>query len=171
MKKRNSKFNGFSLIEMMVVMSIIAILAVLVLANYQASQKRYALAQAVQRLVSDLRKTQNMAISGSGIYSGYGIYANSNSTSYVIFGNNGGTPRFDDGDVALETINLPPKIKILSVSPLRGGLDITFKPPAPTTYINGQSTLGSSAVFTLQTEDGSLTKTATVTTAGLINSN
>ena len=168
MKNRNSKFNGFSLIEMMVVISIILILVVLILANYRGSQNRYALAQAAQKLISDLRKTQNMAISGAGIYKGYGIHANSNSTFYTSFGDSNDNQRFDGGDTALETINLPAKIKILSVFPSSGGLDIAFRPPAPITYINGQPTSGLSAVFTLQTDDGSLTKTVTVTTAGLI---
>lgn len=172
-EKRRLLFQaGFTLAEMLVIMFIISLLSTLILANYRGGQRQYALNDATKKLLSDLRKAQNMAISGSGNSKGYGISAVSSSTSYIIFGDNNGNFRYESGtDVVLETISLPLGIKILSVSPLLGGrLSVVFAPPAPTTFINAQSTLGLSATFTLQTDDGSLTKTITTTTAGLINS-
>lgn len=160
---------GFTIIEMLVVAAIVAILTILILADYRGSEKQYALIRAANQLVSDLRKTQNMALSGAGTNRGYGVYAVNNSASYIIFGDNNGNSRWDGGDIVLETVSLPSKTKILSVSPLLGGgLSVEFNSPAPSTYINGQSIPGLSAVFVLQTTDGSLTKTISATTAGLI---
>jgi type II secretory pathway pseudopilin PulG len=154
---------------MLVVMGIIGILVVLLLANYRGREKQYELNNAARQLVSNLRKAQNMAMSGSGGYRGYGIYASGNSFSYIIFGDKNDNQRYDGGDDILEAIQMPSKTKILSVSPSSGGgLSVNFRPPAPTTYINGQSTAGLSAAFILQTTDASLSKTVTATTAGLI---
>lgn len=172
-KAKNFKSSGFSIIEMMVVMGIIGILSVLILANYRVNQKKYALTMATQQLVSDLRKAQNMAISGSGIsaagYSGYGIHAENNSVSYIIFGDKNNNRRYDGSDGVVQVFSLPANIKIVSVSPSSNGLDVAFVPPGPATYVNNNSAVGISATFTLQTDDGSATKIINVTTAGLIN--
>lgn len=175
---------AFTLTELLVVMFIISLLSSIVLANYRGGQKKYALFQATQQLVSDLRKAQNMAMSGVDIgevvgepgkyYCGYGIQINYSArpTSYYFYidkspdcstSNN----QYDSSDKLLETVNLPNQIEIQSTSLLP--IDIFFKPPDPTTYINDGVAV--SGTITLKLKDTSLTKTITVTTAGLIYSN
>ncbi|MBL7155470.1 MAG: prepilin-type N-terminal cleavage/methylation domain-containing protein [Candidatus Portnoybacteria bacterium] len=166
---------GFTLTELLVVMFIISLLSGLVLAGHRSGQKKYALSQATQQLVSDLRKAQNMAMSGVEMTgrSGYGIYANKDDISYTIYAdkNDNSSYQGEPPDELIGTIDLPSQIKISFVSPLLSKVDIFFKPPEPTTYINANAGAGISGTITLELEGTSLTKMVTVTTAGLIYSN
>lgn len=169
-------FSGFTLIEMMVVISIIALLSATVIAGYRSNGKQYALAQASQQVVSDLRWAQNMAMSGNKACSGtcydYGVHFDQGSSSYIIFGDvqqNSYTFQNDPPDIIIATIKLPPNIKIQSVAP-GSNLDIAFEPPNPKTYINKNSA-GPALIVLQYSSDASLTRTITVTIAGSISSN
>lgn len=177
MRKKNnvSCDGGFSLIELLVVMLIVSILSVAILANYRSGQKRYALVQAEQKLISDLRRAQNMAISGarpSGSFRGYGISVDKNhNDSYIFFGavnSNQGNDRIDE---EIEKINLPSGIEIADIASGANRLSIYFEPPAPTIYftrVPPNSSLSQS--ITLQNgDDSSLRKTITVSSVGLIS--
>ena len=173
-KKYSEK--GFSLLEMLVVLFVISLLTVMILANYQDNRKKYTLLQSSQKLVSDLRKVQNMAISGteitdlcsvSSICFGYGIYFNSNS-SYILFADKNNDQLYSVGE-EFETVNLPSLIAIQSISP--SPASVFFKPPEPITYVNQSSATGSSAEIILQIQGTATTKTVTINTAGLIDSN
>lgn len=180
-KNRLNRHSAFTLIELLVVMFIIGLLTSVVLANYRSGQEQYILEQAAQKLVSDIRKAQNMAISGVEITGvcdednscdGYGLYANMNNNFYIIYADKNSNFTFQPGpDAAIETINLPDKTEIQDVLPLPPKAHIFFKPPAPTTFINGKDDVGESGAIILGIEDTSLTKTIIVTTAGLIYSN
>jgi len=170
---------GFTLTELLVVMFIISLLSSLVLANHRSGQKKYALSQATQQLVSDLRRAQNMAMSGvdiEGQNCGYGLELDNSSrpTSYYFYADTKANcqtsnNKYDGSDDILETINLPNQIEIQSISP--SPLDVFFKSPEPTTYINANAGAGISGTITLELNDTSLTKIITVTTVGLIYSN
>jgi len=165
---------GFTMVELLVVMFVISLLAALSLAGYHNGQKRYVLSQDSQRLMASLRKAQNMSMSGidiSGQYYGYGIYAEKDNTSYIIYADENNNSSFQPSDTTIETISLSDKIEIESVSPLPNKVDIFFSPPNPTTYINGSAAVGVSGTITLGIEDTSLTKIITITTAGLIQRN
>jgi prepilin-type N-terminal cleavage/methylation domain-containing protein len=175
------KASGFTLIEMLIVMVIISTLAVLILTNYRSSQKKYALDQAAQKLVSDIRRAQNMAISGvetpgqcsvADPCSGYGVSIRKiDDNFYRIFGDKVDNSRFQPADALIEIINLPLDIEIQAASPIPSKTDIVFEPPEPITFINGNNGVGVLGTITLGVVDTSLTKTITVTTAGLIYSN
>jgi len=179
LRKKNKQrcFNqqfGFTITELLVVIFIISLLSALTLVGYRSSQKRYALSQDSQRLMASLRKAQNMAMSGidiSGQYYGYGLKLDSSSmpNSYIIFADKNNDQDYDVGDEIIETINLSSKIEVQSLS--SSPLNIFFSPPNPTTYINGSTAVGVSGTVTLGIEDTLLTKTITVTTAGLIQRN
>lgn len=162
---------GFTMIEMLVVMFIIVSVTIFSLANYRAGQRQYTLTQAVQQLVSDIRKAQNMALSGFGVagqYNGYGVYINEDDSYYIIYGNENASPNYQSSDDIIETISLPDRIVIQSVSPASGKLHIFFEPPQPITYLSGDTTAGVSKTITLGLEGSSLSETVKVTTAGLI---
>ena len=172
--------SGFTIIELLIVMVIISVLSVLVLTNYRSGQKKYALDQAAQKLVSDIRKTQNMSISGveitgvcdeSNSCDGYGLYADMNNNFYIIYADKNSNATYQLPDPIIETINLPDKIEIQNVTPLPPKIHIFFKPPEPITFINGKDDVGYLGTIVLGLVDSSLTKTITVTTAGLIYSN
>ena len=163
------------MIELLVVTAIMVLLFGLAIASHRAGQKKYILSQATQGLVSDLRKAQNMAMSGVDIeaeqYDGYGIYAGKDDIFYIIYADKNGNSSYQPSDTTIETIDLPDRIKISSVSPLANKVDIFFEPPDPTTYIDANDGAGVSGTITLELEGASLFKTITVTTAGLIYSN
>jgi len=168
---------GFTLIEMLMVMAIIVIMTGLVFAAYRTGQRRYTLNQAAQRLTADLRKAQNMSISGSGFsgsYSGYGIYAKiaDSSVSYILYGDKNGNKAYQPSDDILERTALPEKVSIFSTSP-SSGFDVFFIPPGPTTFINGKSLndapVPGATTITLRLGDGTASKIITVTPAGVIS--
>jgi len=172
---------GFTLIEVMIVVSITVLLSGLVFASYKDSQKRYSLAQAVQKLASDIRRVQNMTISGKEIVGvcesgasncyGYGIYMEEEEDdSYKIYADWNNDHFFKGSDDAVvETIYLPGVIRIQSASP-GNELSIFFEPPDPTTYIDGSSGASVEPAEIVLEVVGSplLTKTVTVTSSGLI---
>lgn len=168
---------GFTIFELLVVIFIIGLLTSMVLANYRGGQKRYMLSGDTQKLISNLRKIQNMAMSGTGIYGqycGYGIEIDSvlRPTSYRIYGDvynpcASSTNIYNNGvDDIIETISLSPRVSIQSTT--FTPLDVFFKPPNPTTYINGDDAAFRSAAIVLELSDIGKTETVTVTTAGLI---
>jgi len=178
-----SKFHrkGFTVIELLVVTSIIALMSALILTNYRTGERRYAFNQAVQKLVSDFRKAQGMAISGAGIegkYCGYGIYINPSATpdSYIFYGDipsadcNNSNHKHDGGDYS-EIVNLPERI-VFNSTPPQGVLDVFYKPPEPITYINEvsqftQEDLEGMAVLEYEGE-ADLIKTIRINVMGLI---
>ena len=170
MKKLIVSKSGFTLVEMIVVISIIALISTIMLTNYRGGQKESTLQRAAQQVVSDLRRAQNMAISTKelGTTYGYGVYFNSSGypTSYILFADADNDKYYDIGEEVEAAIELPTHIQINSVSP--SPVHIFFLPPDPTTFINADSTPGVSSTITLKIEDVAKTKTVTVNTAGLI---
>lgn len=176
MKKRAGL--GFTIIELVVVMGVIAILSTLVLTNYRSGQKRYALSQASQRLISDLRRAQNQAMGGIGVhgqYCGYGVHKSDTMTgSYIFFGDGSavcpGNKQYDGGNELVEEIKLPIGI---TLSLLSGSeIDAFFLPPRPQTFITKDGMAATEVFFVLEATGTSLpTKTIHVTSAGLIELN
>lgn len=153
---------GFTLIELIVVMAVMAILSAIFLASYRGGQKEYTLLGAVQLLVSDLRRTQNLAVTrleqnGIAPY-GYGVYVRDAQT-YLIFYNLAGDKNYQADSKVLETIILP---KQVSINPTNKS--VFFTPPDPTTYIDGLN-VGSQS-FTLIM--AGRTKSVTVYSSGRI---
>lgn len=174
---RYQKNKGFTLIELLVVMAIISILTTVVLSNYRNNQNKQVLNQALQGLVADLRETQNMAMNGVGVnsgYYGYGIYINIGSggsvNSYIIFGETQlDSSVYDAGvDAIIRKVDLPVGIKIQAVSSDDNSANIFFEPPDPIVHL-GVSPASNQAVITLQSvSNASLIRQVTVTSGGLI---
>jgi prepilin-type N-terminal cleavage/methylation domain-containing protein len=173
------KNNGFSLVELLVVMAIMMVLFFSVYINQRNSQPQYLLRQGEQKLASDLRRAQNMAMSGSnlsGNYYGYGIYLQTNSNSYILYGE-----RTDTGadstiynssgavDTIIETISFPRSVKINSSPFPSDQAHIFFKSPDPTTTISdGADPTKTSVSIVLKADGSSATRNVQVTSAGLI---
>lgn len=170
------KEKGFTIIELLVVIFIIGTMSSMVLAGYRRGQHRYALSGDIQKLVANLRKAQNMAMSGTGVYGeycGYGIQFDYSlyPTSYRLYADkaldcDSTNYMYDAGDDIIETVNLSSRIQIQSAS--YNPLDIFFLPPDPITFINGDASAGRSASVTLEISGDDDAKTVTVSTAGLI---
>ena len=133
---------GFTLIEMTVVLLVVILLSTLFFVYWRTGEKSREILLTAQKIASDLRKTQMMAISSlgqaDGVY-GYGVYTQS-ANRYLIFYNQTGLI-YSGSSRNLETITLASG---LNLSPT--GQSIFFLPPDPTTYLNGSNS-GSQTLF------------------------
>jgi len=172
------KKNGFTLLEILVVISIIIILTGIVLLNYRTTGQQLAIQRAAFKLAADIRRTQEMAMSakelpGTGIpIGGYGVYLqNANDISYLIYADTNpasGNEQYDaGGDTVVETINLEQGVKISSVSP--SSLSVNFKPPDPAIMLGGSAGNNEVIITLALIADTSKTKTIKVNKAGRID--
>lgn len=151
--KNNELKPAFSLIELIVSMSIIVMLTVLFLANYRDSNKRTDLVMTAQVMVTDIRYAQSNTL---GLISygdtfppgGWGLYVSSEESlnnRYTIFADLNDNKLYNLGEAdesnGGRTIFFPKNIQIKEIN-IEGGnvgdvssADITFLPPDPTTRI------------------------------------
>jgi len=86
-----SKKSCFTILEMLIVISIIGILTVSIIINKQSNQGREDLLNAVKTTALDIREVQNFTMNSSLAYGripcGYGIhfYKNTNASGYLSF--------------------------------------------------------------------------------------
>ena len=165
LKKINKIEGGFSLIELIVVCAIIAIIVGVVLLNFRGFQSKDTLDIAARTLASDLRWSQNAAMSGlsqgaAKVY-GYGIHTAGNN--YSLFYANDVTDRTSVAGQIIRTVTLSNQITISS-----SDADIFFLPPDPQTIITPDPAPATSITITLS-KSGLTPKTITVSTAGLIS--
>lgn len=170
--------NGFTLIEIIVVLTIIIIITGVVIFNIGTERQNSALLRSAQKLSLDLRRVQSFALSSkvfktSGVPCGWGIHFNGvGSTSYIIFADLTFTANCSDRDFIragngsedFETVNLESGI---TVSGLSSGLsDIIFTPPDPIVTFTPAQT---SASITLINKN-SATRVITINKTGFISS-
>lgn len=101
--------NGFSIIELLLVIGIIAIVPLIVISNFPEARLQFALSRAAYAFAQEVRETQNMALESArykdafGIMqavAGYGIYLDVSGlgvTKYLRYGDTG-NQRYDKGD-------------------------------------------------------------------------
>jgi len=144
---------AFSLVEMIVSMSIIVLLTALFLANYRASNKRTDLVMTAQVLVTDIRYAQANALGlvkydGAMPSGGWGVHFSSldaNNSNYIIFADSNDNKEYDDGEAAENLggriVSLPTNIIIKEIllgqnaSISANNFDVTFLPPDPITRL------------------------------------
>ena len=167
---------GFTIIELLVSLSIIVFLGAIVLFNIGQQRQRAALLHSGQRLTLDLRRTQNFALSArefqiTGVPCGWGIHFNGpNSANYIIFADLAASPDCSDRDFIraangsedYETVNFDAGISINSLS--NSLSDIVFTPPDPLVRFTPDQTTAAVVLI----NRNSATMTATVNKAGLI---
>ncbi|MBI2635284.1 MAG: prepilin-type N-terminal cleavage/methylation domain-containing protein [Parcubacteria group bacterium] len=176
-KISNGMSKGFTLIEIMVVVSVIVVISAIVIFNIGLEKQNSALFRSAQKLSLDLRRTQSFALSSknyktSGIPCGWGVhFTGANSTSYIIFADSAVLPDCSDRDFIraangtedFETINLESGIKISSLS---GNLsDAVFTPPDPIVRFTPDQAL----VTIVLMNKNSATRKVNVNKAGLVS--
>lgn len=149
------KKSGFTLIELIVSVSIMAMVTGIFLANYSSANRRTDLTMTSQKMVADVRMAQNYALGlvrygASGSTSvpagGWGIHidlANYGNTKFVLFADDNNNQVFDSNedrvDYGAQVSTLPTNVIISSI--MMGSIastkaDITFLPPDPITTIS-----------------------------------
>ncbi len=139
---QHSKYSAFTLLEMLIVASIVIVLSIIVLANYERGGYQFTLQRSAHKLAQDLRRAEEMAMSakefdGCGPSAvpdgGYGIYFNSSaSTSYILFADCDGSNSYGGVSERIEEIELEESIEITSPT----FLTINFVPPDPVVVVN-----------------------------------
>ncbi|MCX6813817.1 MAG: prepilin-type N-terminal cleavage/methylation domain-containing protein [Candidatus Azambacteria bacterium] len=146
---------GFTLIEVLVVLSIIVVITGIIIFNIGTERQNSALLRSAQNLSLNLRRAQSFALSSKiyktvGVPCGWGVHFNgANSTSYIIFADLAVSPSCSDRDFIraangsedFETVNLESGININSLS--NNLSDIVFTPPDPTVNFTPDQTSAS----------------------------
>ena len=169
---------------MLIVISIVVIFSAMVFGNYGKGKNSMAIERAGQKLAQDLRRTQEMAMSGtSGTYNGYGIYfteLSGSETKYIIYANNSSSVYTYNtsapADTLLETINIEAGVKICNIQD--NGTDVTnnyisvcFSPPEPVTRIEGNNSGHDLSIILCNIDDNSKTRTIKINNVGRIEVN
>jgi len=148
---------GVTLVEVIVVILIITIFSGIMISDFPRIRRQFAISRTVYRFSQDVRRVQNLALSGvflevDGIpvkTKGYGIYMNlvGNRKQYIIYadtqyadGKFSYTPgEYPYGDYIIEAAQVDtdsPDVSIDSLSGVGGSsVSIEFVPPNPTTVI------------------------------------
>jgi len=179
---------GITLIEIIVVIFIISMFSTVLISDFPRIQRQFALSRATYKLAQDIRKTQDLGLSGVKITDaegnlidakGYGIFINLAvlpSEQYVIYADKDGDNRYtsDFNDYIVETVIVNAVDSDLEIKEIININDsfvsINFSPPDPITKIdtlqnNDQHRVG--IVLGLKSDD-SVQKTVWVNTSGLI---
>lgn len=176
LKQKNKSGAGFTVLENIIIISIIIILSVITIPYYQMAKQQMALKRSASSFVQDVRATIEKAMSVQQ-YSGcshpnyrygYGIrLEDSNPGYYKIFADCNGDRTFDSGqDQETSRIYFESGIVIKSLS--SNNIDIVFEPPDPAIFISS----GEAAIIiigSLQYPDKE--NTITINKAGLIDIN
>jgi prepilin-type N-terminal cleavage/methylation domain-containing protein len=175
------KKRAFSLIELLVSMSIISILTVLFLSNYRSANRRTDLIMTSQILVTDIRYAQANALgltkyNGVTPEGGWGVYFSSiDNDYYIIFADADDSERYDDGeareDFGGRVIYLPNNIVIEELN-LEGTVvseaHVTFLPPDPITRLRGDSYAGNFLEIKVRETINDTVKTVRINFLGLV---
>jgi len=169
------KWKGFTLVELLVVTSMIILLSAIILPNYRGIEGQFALQRSAHKLAQDIRRAGEMAMStrefqGEIPEGGYGIHLKlSWEDYYKLYADKNGNEKFDETDGEVETINLEKGVYIQNISP--SSLSINFKSPIPTVKIKTEAGQDSAnTIITLSLEsDSTKTKIIKVNSAGLID--
>lgn len=178
---QGQKRSGFSLVELLVVISVMGILFGIVSIQYNAGKRQLLLNQATYKLAKDIRHAQEMSLGAKRCCGdivppgGYGVLLDSTTsttrTGYKI------KPYYVDGSPmsdVIEDIQIEEGVEISSLAvdgTSQSSVNCSFRPPEPITDIKGASVPSASTMeITLQlTADATKKKTITINNAGLIS--
>lgn len=155
-KKTGDK--GFTLIEILVVVSIIIVLSVIVLADYEFGGYQLALQRSVHKFAQDIRMTEEMAMSARSFEGGipgggFGIYVEHQSSTYYLFADTNSNGVYNSNEI-VEVLELENNTEIAQIclDPLTcnclNDLSIVFIPPDPIIKFNNGLATSCSAVIT-----------------------
>ena len=146
-----SEYPAFTLIEFLVATSVVIILSIIIMVNYEFGGHQFTLQSSGHKLAQDVSRIEEMAMAvrefrGSVPLGGYGVYFDriNYPTSYFLFADNNGDYIFDKPEI-IEEIRLKENILIDHVylgkkgkgGERQTGATVTFSPPDPIIRIDG----------------------------------
>jgi len=166
------KNKGFTLVELLVVISIISLLSLLLLTNYRAGDAQLKLQRSSYKLAQDIRRAEEMAISAKDfqgiIPGGYGIYFNLNQPSqYILFADLNSNKQYNVAE-AVEILKFENTVSLQTLVPIsaNNSLTVIFSPPDPTINFSPDA---ASASITIKTVGAAIQKTIQINKVGLIS--
>jgi len=179
-KLSKNRQKGFTLIEVIISATIIAVLTGISLANYHSAGQRTELNIFMQQMASDIRLMQSYALSSyeyedtisSG---GWGFYVNNVNNNYVLFADNSNDEAYDGISEHFKTVNFPDGIEVESIigdlTGLENSVNITFVPPKPTTNIGNNLTANDNndVIIILKDNRNNITRNIEINYFGLID--
>ncbi|MDD5146246.1 MAG: type II secretion system protein [Candidatus Pacebacteria bacterium] len=176
---------GFTILELLVTITVMAILSAVVLAMTAQEEKLTLLKKTAYLVAQDIREMQNLAMSGQGRNCGsnitqvFGIHFDKSgpnwNQSYVLFADCNGNDLYKsspDKDIIIRQVTLKPELNVADISLLAGNLgstlDVTFRPPDPIISVN-TATSGQETIITLGLKSNpSKTKVIRINTVGRV---
>lgn len=159
---------GFTVIEMVVAITITVLIASLVIGNVSISRFQLALIRSANRLALDLHRVESDSLASrefktSGVPNAWGMhFYGPGSTRYTVFADlDSDNMRALDGSEDLEESNFEPGVLITSSNIT----DVVFVPPDPTITFTPAMTSGS---LVLSAVVGTLSRTITINKFGAI---
>jgi len=184
---------GFTLIELIVTVSVFVMLSLSVLGNYRSTTKSLSLNSLANLISSDIRRAQTYGISSLSTEdnNAYGVSFNMTyPNAYMLFSDNNGNFRNNDNDRATCSGDCVERMTIKSGSIISklcvdmkkdhltsttctgvANLHIAFQRPDPEPKkitVFGETVIPSDAEIVVTSSDGLLTKTIVVWSTGLI---
>ena len=176
------KENGFTLLELMVIIAIMITLSLIVLPNYRQGERQFLLQRQAHKLAEEIRAVQGMAISGRECPEcvpqkpdGYGVYIDVQQKEIVVYADTNDNQFYGGGDAFIKDIELEKGVFIKQVNTPPNKVCINFEPPDPKITMKypqagGEVEFSGAAIITLALEvDINQTKTIIVNTVGLID--
>ncbi len=152
--KCTRKGAGFTIIELLVVITIIVITSGFVVVNFKKASESGKLQRTTQQIIQNIRKAQDMALSSvevrDTIYNYYGVYFNKNTMpdSFYVFASNNTV--YNSGEEVGSAIELEDGIIIYALS-TGNNLHVIFEPPYSFVKFNPSVI---NATITIKKEDG-----------------
>lgn len=183
---------GITLVEVIVVILIISIFSMILISDFPKIKRQFSLSRSVYKLAQDLRRAQDMALSGLQITDengqavlakGYGIYINPapGNKGYILYADSNQPADFEftpvsggePGDYIIERIEIAPEspdVFIKEIKDIDGDwTSINFNPPNPNIVIANLAVGKSGIEIVLSLEsDASAERAIFVNKRGLI---
>ncbi len=168
---------GFTLIEILVVLSIMVALTILVLAGYSETGSRLALERTVESFIGDVNSTKQRSASSLSYEEndevkklGHGIYIEEGAGEYIIFKDKSETREFSGGDETVRVGEIETGVSVDSIEVgsdnTPNNLSILFSSENGGVYFNGES--GSDVKITFRAQGGEdLTRVVQINSSGV----